>query len=112
MARVYISSKFNDLQTHREQVRLALRRLGHEDVAMEYYGATEERPLDRCLADVASCDVYLGIFAMRYGFIPDGQTASITELEYRQAEASKKACLIFMLSEEAYWPVKHNELTA
>lgn len=104
MARIYVSSTFNDLQNHREAVRLTLRQLGHQDIAMEYYGATDERPLDKCLQDVASCDVYVGIFAWRYGFIPDNQAKSITELEYQQATATGKPRLIFLSDDKAGWP--------
>jgi len=107
MARVYISSTFSDLEEHRRTVGSALRRLGHEDVAMEYYVAEDKRPLDRCLSDVESCDVYVGIFAWRYGYIPnvnypDGR--SITELEYRKAREKGVPRLIFLLSEDALWP--------
>lgn len=112
MARIYVSSTFSDLKDHREQVRLALRRLGHEDVAMEYYGATDERPIDKCLNDVASCDVYVGIFAWRYGYIPDGYDRSITELEYRHAVDTGKTCLIFILPEDADWPMTKIERSA
>jgi hypothetical protein len=69
MARIYVSSTFSDLEEYRKEVSLALRRLGHEDLAMEYYMAEDKRPLDRCLSDVASCDVYVGIFAWRYGYV-------------------------------------------
>jgi Domain of unknown function (DUF4062) len=69
MARIYVSSTFSDLEEFRKEISLALRRLGHEDVAMEYYVAEDRRPLDRCLSDVASCNVYVGIFAWRYGYI-------------------------------------------
>src|SRR5262249_57101892 len=62
VARIYVSSTFRDLKEHRHEVSLALHRLGHQDVAMEYYVAEDRRPLDRCLADVTSCDVYIGIF--------------------------------------------------
>ena len=34
---------------------------------------------ERCLADVAGCELYIGIVGMRYGFIPPGQQRSITE---------------------------------
>jgi hypothetical protein len=90
----------------RKEVSQALRRLGHQDVAMEYYVAEDRRPLDRCLSDVASCDVYVGIFAWRYGYIPkenNPEQQSLTELEYRQALATGKTCLIFVLSEDAPW---------
>ena len=65
-----------------------LRQLGHDVVAMEDYVAADRRPLDKCLADVASCDLYLGVFAHRYGYIPESDNPdgrSITELEYRHA---------------------------
>src|ERR1041384_3955289 len=85
VTKVYVSATFLDLQDCRAAVQLALRRLRVEDMAMESYVAEDRRPLERCLADVASCDVYVGIFAWRYGFIPAGYHQSITELEYREA---------------------------
>jgi hypothetical protein len=104
MARIYVSSTFKDLKECREKVRLSLRQMGHEDIAMEYYVAGDERPLDKCLKDVVSCELYIGIFAWRYGFVPVGYNKSITELEYRKAKESGKKCLIFVLHEEASWP--------
>jgi Domain of unknown function (DUF4062) len=47
--------------------------------------AGEERPVDRCLDDVRSADIYVGVLAWRYGFVPAGGHTSITELEYRAA---------------------------
>jgi len=107
MARVYVSSTYLDLRECREQVRLTLRRLGHEDVAMEYYIAEDQRPVNKCLADVAACDLYLGIFAWRYGWVPkenNSEGLSITEMEYRQAVEEGKTCLIFLLDGKAPWP--------
>jgi hypothetical protein len=115
VARIYVSSTFGDLKEYRHEVSLALRRLGHQDVAMEYYVAEDRRPLDRCLADVTSCDVYVGIFAWRYGYVPsDGnpERRSITELEYRQAVAEKRTCLIFLVDEDAPWPRSKMEVAA
>ena len=93
MAKIYVSSTFNDLQEFREQVRTSLRSMGHEDIAMEYYTAGEKRPVDKCLDDVANADIYVGIFAWRYGYIPDGYDRSITEQEYRKAIDGY--CLLF-----------------
>jgi HEAT repeat protein len=101
MARVYVSSTYNDLKECREQVRLALRRTGHEDVAMEYYVAEDKRPLERCLEDVTGCDLYVGIFALRYGYVPEGCDKSITEQEFRKAVETGKDCLIFLRREDA-----------
>ena len=107
VARVYVSSTAGDLEEQRKAVSAALRRLGHMDVAMEYYVAEENPPLDRCLADVRSCDAYIGVFAWRYGSIPEADNPnglSFTELEYRCAMQSGKPCLVFLLSEDADWP--------
>ncbi len=107
MARIYISSTYSDLKEHREKVYQTLRRMQHDAVAMEDYVATGQHPpLDKCLADVAKSDLYVGIFAWRYGYIPsegNPQQKSITELEYRQAEETGKPCLIFWLHEDALW---------
>jgi len=106
MARIYVSSTFKDLEECRKKVRLVLRQMNHEDVAMEYYVAEDRRPVDKCLDDVAACDLYIGIFAWRYGFISPGCDKSITELEYRKAVETKKKCNIFLLHEDAPWPRK------
>ncbi|HEY0428463.1 MAG TPA: DUF4062 domain-containing protein [Pyrinomonadaceae bacterium] len=102
MAKIYISSTYSDLKDYREEVCHALRRLGHDVVAMEDYTASDQRPLEKCLADVDGCDVYIGIFAWRYGYIPPNQEKSITELEFRTA-ANKKICLLFLLDDNAPW---------
>lgn len=106
MARVYVSSTYQDLKEHREAVRNAVRRMGHVDVAMEHYVAADDRPLDRCLADVREADLYVVVMAWRYGFVPAGGTLSITELEYREAVAEGKPVLAFVLSDEHPWPPK------
>src|SRR5665647_1539531 len=108
MAHIYVSSTFKDLKECREKVRLSLRQMGHEDIAMEYYVAGDERPLGKCQKDVVSCDLYIGIFAWRYGYVPEGQDKSITELEYRKAVEAGKECLIFLVDEDApSWPPKY-----
>jgi tetratricopeptide (TPR) repeat protein len=106
--RIYVSSTYSDLVEHRQRVYDVLRKMRYDVIAMEDYVAADKRPLDKCVADVASCDLYIGIFAWRYGHIPPGQPPdherSITELEYRQAGQSGLERLIFLLDEDAPWP--------
>ncbi len=105
MARIYISSTMIDLDAHRAAVINGLRKLRQDVVAAEDYVAGEQRPLDRCVADVRTCDIYVGIFAWRYGFIPPGSDISITEAEYRTAASEDGVTpLIFLLNEDAPWP--------
>jgi hypothetical protein len=104
MSTIYVSSTFSDLKEHRKALSLAIRRLGHVDIAMEYYIPEETRPLDRCLRDVGSCDLYVGLFARRYGYCPPGKQQSITELEFRAAKDAGIDCLCFLLPDDAAWP--------
>ena len=105
MLRIYVSSTFGDLEEYRKKVSTVIRRMGHLDTAMEYYVAEDQRPVDRCMADVAGCDMYIGMFAWRYGWKPSKNNpaqCSITEMEYRRA--SEKPRLIFLMSEDHAWP--------
>jgi WD40 repeat protein len=107
MVSVYLSSTYSDLKSYRSSVIGALRRMNHHVVCMEDYGAADNRPLDKCLADVAASDIYVGLFAWRYGFVPTHDNPggrSITELEYRRALDLKKPCLIFLLDSHQAWP--------
>ena len=107
MARIYISSTFEDLRDYRVAVDAGLRKLQHKVICMEDYVASDSRPLDRCLRDVAGCDVYVGILAWRYGYIPQAGNPdhrSITELEYRHAVSLNKPCLLFLHDPRQPWP--------
>lgn len=106
--KVYLSATFKDLVDYRKAAYQQLRMMRHDVIGMEDYVASDQRPLAKCLADVEASDVYLGIFAWRYGYVPrsgNPHKRSITELEYRHAKALKKPCLIFLLQDDAPWPV-------
>jgi WD40 repeat protein len=109
--RVYLSSTFEDLKEYRAAVLAELEQAGLDVAQMESYVATDERPVDKCLADVAASDIYVGLFAWRYGYEPPAAHGnplgrSITELEYRQAETSQLRKLIFFAhpNTKAGWP--------
>lgn len=105
--RVYVSSTFADLKEHRDAVCDVLTKMRHTPVAMESYVARDARVKDECLNDVTNCEIYLGIFARRYGHVPEldnPERLSITELEYRHAKALNKPRLLFCLDGAAPWP--------
>ena len=79
----------------------------HEVVSMENYTATDKVPLDKCLEDVRSCDLYVGLFAWRYGYVPPGETRSITESELAEATSQGIPILVFLLDDDAPWPMNH-----
>ena len=85
MATIYLSSTYSDLIEHRNLVYRALRRMHHHVIGMEDYVATDQRPLDKCLADVGASDLYIGIFAWRYGFVPEEERMGTAADESRAA---------------------------
>jgi len=106
MTTIYVSSTDQDLKDHRRAVFDALRKGSYQVKAMDDYIAADQQPLKKCLADVASADIYVGIFAFRYGYIPplehdNPERKSITELEFRHAEKLGKPCLTFLLRPDA-----------
>jgi Domain of unknown function (DUF4062) len=103
--KVYLSSTFKDLHKHRSSVAKALAKAGYHVIRMEDYPARAMHTKAACQSDVAECNIYLGIFAWRYGYVPDDdnpERKSITELEYEAAEPAKR--LLFLLKDEAKWP--------
>src|SRR5262245_34426209 len=108
MTTIYLSSTYEDLKDYREIVYKALRKSGYDVVSMEDYVAADQRPVDKCLDDVKKADIYVGIFAFRYGYVPpeahgNPNKLSITELEFRQAERVSKPCLTFVVNESTPW---------
>lgn len=102
---VFLSSTQKDLKPFRETVSRALKRDGHEVVEMERFGARSEVPLEVCLQEVVNAEVFVGIYARRYGFVPrDSGGASITELEYREARRAGRPCYCYCVPEDADWP--------
>lgn len=107
---VMISSTARDLPEHREQVRLACERAGfapHE--MMEHLTALDADAIKASLDLVDNADVYLGIFAKRYGYVPDGEDISITEMEYNRAVELDKPRLIFFSHEDHLFKSKDVE---
>ena len=104
--RIYLSSTYSDLQELRSKAKETILDLGHHPVAMENYNSTNEKPLNQCLKDIRGCDIFVGIYAFRYGFIPQGLEKSITHLEYEEALKENKTLLLFVIDEETPMPPK------
>ncbi|MFN7740485.1 MAG: SUMF1/EgtB/PvdO family nonheme iron enzyme [Cyanobacteriota bacterium] len=103
---VYVSSTFIDLEGHRAALKTALERARYDVECMEKYTAFDERPLDRCLADVAATDVYVLLIAHRYGYRPlenNPQRRSITQQEYEEASRQGKPRLVFTVDRKEKW---------
>ena len=88
MSRIYISSTFEDLKTTGSR---CITSCATSATTSSPWKTTWPRIGDRsptASADISSCDLYIGLFAWRYGYVPDDpnpRRLSITELEYRHA---------------------------
>ena len=107
MTKVFVSSTYNDLVTYRDVVQRVMRQAGAVAVGMEDFGARDERPLDESLAVVAESDVFVGIYAHRYGFVPDGSQISITEAEYQHAISKSIPVFAYLIDDNYPWPPKY-----
>ena len=94
---VMISSTARDLPEHRKEAMDACLRQGMFPVMMEHLPASDDEAISASLAMVDGADIYVGIFAHRYGYVPAGHTISVTEMEYNRAVERKIPRLIFVM---------------
>ena len=97
-----MSSTYNDLIDHRRIVIEGLERMDLESGRMEIFGARPRTALEASLDEVAKSDLFVGIYAHRYGSMPDG-FVSITEREYDRAVELKKPVLAFIVDDAFHW---------
>lgn len=105
---VFISSTSLDLPTHRKEAIDACLRMGMFPIAMEQLPASDANAVSTSLKMCDDAEIYLGIFANRYGYIPSGYDVSITEIEYNRATERGIPRLIFIMHDEH--PIKGSEV--
>jgi hypothetical protein len=101
---VFLSSTYVDLTEHRRAATDAIERLGHTVGRMEIFGARPEEATVASLGEIDRCDVLLGLYAHRYGYVPEGSVTSITEAEFDHAHARSKPVLCFVVDGTHPWP--------
>ena len=98
--KVFISSTYKDLIEYRAAAIRAVEGTNYQASKMEVFGARPDEPSDACLKEVGESDLFVGIYALRYGFIPEGADISITEMEYLHAKKLGRPIYCFLLDEE------------
>lgn len=101
--KVFVSSTYFDLTEYRQRAIEVINRYGCIPIAMEHFMAKPDEPKVVCADKITECDVFVGIYAHRYGFIPDGDKTAITQQEYVLAKQLKKDCLCFIVAENFPW---------
>ena len=97
---VMISSTSRDLPEYREQVKNACLRVSMFPKMMEQLPSLDADAIKASLDMVDEADIYIGLFAHRYGYVPEGHSISITEMEYKRAVERGIPRLIFLMSED------------
>lgn len=106
--KVFLSSTSKDLGEFRAAAADAIVRRGMTPIMMEHFPAVSRDAVEECKAKVEEADVFIGIYADRYGYRPRGQHQSITELEYHWAEDRLIDRLIFVFDKpKATLPLDH-----
>lgn len=110
--RAFVSSTFKDLEEHRSFVIAALRRAGINVDPMEAWTAASQEPKVFSQERLDGCDLCVLLVGLRRGHVPEGETRSITQLEYEAARRQGIDVLVFLLDEDAPWPRRFDELDA
>ncbi len=95
-----ISSTSLDLPEHRQQAIDACLRQSVFPIAMEQLPARDADAIRVSMEMVEKADIYIGVFAWRYGHIPKGHDISITEMEFNRAVERKIPILIFTIHKD------------
>jgi len=106
--KVMVSSTIRDLPDHRKGILDACMRQGMFALMMEYLPAIDADAIKASMELVDKADIYLGIFAYRYGYVPKGHDISVTEMEYNRAVERGIPRLIFLIHSEH--PVKGGDV--
>lgn len=106
---VFISSTGQDLVPYRNKVAEVIERLGQNRARMEVFGARPMEPVSACFDEITASDALVGIYAHRYGYIPEGSDKSITEAEFDFAVARGLPIFCFLIDDEYPWPPKSIE---
>lgn len=107
--KVFISSTFVDLSEFRAHISQWLSGVfGLDLVIMETFGSDSAPPNINSVRRVRECDLFVGIYAHRYGTIDQSTGKSITELELDEAKRALSSgtiyeILLYFIDNNAPW---------
>lgn len=106
MKRIYVSSTHSDLQNVRHATSRVILQMGHRELVDTDSLAKDDRPTDFSLRTLDDADIFIGIYAWHYGYVPrenNPEAYSITELEYNHAKNRGVRCLCYVVPSDAPW---------
>jgi WD40 repeat protein len=127
---VFISSTSKDLEEFRERVIQIVLKMGAYPISMETFTPTDRNALQLCYDKLQEAEVFIGIYAYRYGYAPSSDVTfktkegdiyhgnnetSITQWEYQWALELGIPMLLFVVGNQdadgksLAWPVDYIE---
>lgn len=102
--KVFIGSTGLDLKEYRQAAIEVCNELKLVPIAMEFFEAMGKGATGASKDKLNAADVYVGIFAHRYGYIEEGYNKSVTELEFDHAGKRSLNRLCFLVDPKYPWP--------
>lgn len=104
---VYLSSTYRDLIEYRRMAVDVILRINLMPIFMENFPSTDENPLLKISELIKGADIFVGIYAHRYGWIPPDHDKSILEIEYDWARERGIPCVILFIDNDVPWPIDY-----
>jgi serine/threonine-protein kinase len=103
--RVFLSSTGTDLAEYRHAAIDVCNRLGLLPIGMEFFGSMGSGATEGSKDKITQADVYVGVFAYRYGYVEAGYEKAVTEIEFDFAGECGIERLCFLVDPSYPWPV-------
>lgn len=101
--RVFVNSTFEDLILHRQSVAEALRKLNMQSVDVVETNTPKTDLLQTCLLALHSADLFVGIYATRYGDVLEDEQLSLTERIYEEACLLDVPRFVYVVDAREQW---------
>ncbi|GAI55733.1 unnamed protein product, partial [marine sediment metagenome] len=115
--RIFLSSTYTDLSAIRVMISQWLTGVfGTDLIIMETFGSDAAPPDVNSVRRVRDCDLFIGIYAHRYGTVNQAAGKSIVELELDEAERAFSSgvlsdILLYVVDDTVTWPNEHREIS-
>jgi hypothetical protein len=103
---VFLSSTSTDLAEYRHAAIDVCNRLGLLPIGMEFFGSMGSGATEGSKCKIERADVYVGVFAYRYGYIEAGYEKAVTEIEFDFAGECGIERVCFLVDPSYPWPVE------
>jgi hypothetical protein len=103
--KIYISSTKKDLYDYQEAVKEVLEDLKEQYSEIEYRISNDKDNIKKRISEIDKCDLFIGIYAWNYGYIPIDEKLSITESEYNYVNEKSISSFCYVIDREYPWKI-------